>query len=83
MSLQAGPYFYLSTMTVTVYPSTGGQFTVTHWPRVQIGDVIDVTARYREFTLTLSRYVMRAPQDWTPPLIYGATTLTAGMAFGG
>ena len=83
VSLQAGPYFYLSTWSVTIYPSTGGQFAATHMNRVQVGDVVDVTARYREFTLTLSRYLMRAPWDRYPPLIYGATTITAGMSFGG
>ncbi len=81
ISLQGGPFFYISMWSVTVYPSTGGQFTATHMNRVQVGDVVDASVRYQAFALTLSRYLMRAPQDRYPPLIYGATTLTAGMSF--
>ena len=49
--------------------------------RVQVGDVVGASLRYRAFSLSVDRYVMRAPQDRNPPLIYGATTVTAGWEF--
>ena len=81
VSLQTGPFLYLSTWSDTIYPSTGGQSTITHTNRIQVGDVMDASVRYRAFSLTVSRYIMRAPQDRYPPLIYGATTLTLGYRF--
>lgn len=84
LSLQGGPFFYLSTWSVTIYPSAangGGQFTASHMNRVQVGDVVGASLRYRAFSLSVDRYVMRAPQDRYPPLIYGATTVTAGWEF--
>lgn len=48
---------------------------------LHIGDVVGVNLRYRAFQVSLARYVMRAPQDRNPPLIYGATTVSLGYRF--
>ena len=82
ISLQAGPFFYRSTWNETIYNTTGSVVGhVQHLARIQVGDVMGLSVRYRAFQIALSRYVMRAPQDRYPPLIYGATTLTAGYRF--
>ena len=81
-SIQAGPFFYRSTWNVDVYAANGALVNhLQHWNRVQIGDVVGVNLRYRAFQVSLARYVMRAPQDWYQPLIYGATTVSLGYRF--
>ena len=82
ISVQGGPFFYRSTWTENVYSRCGTLLvTVQHMPRIQVGDVVGVSLRYRAFSINADRYMMRAPQDRFPPLIYGATTLTAGYRF--
>ena len=81
-SVQAGPFFYRSTWNENVYNTAGVDIIhIQHLARIQVGDVVGLSVRYRAFQLALSRYVMRAPQDRYPPLIYGATTLTLGYRF--
>ena len=82
ISLQAGPFFYRSTWFDRVY--TRGILlpgSYTHINRIQIGDVMGLSVRYKAFQVSLSRYIMRAPQDRYPPLIYGATTVSIGYRF--
>ena len=81
-SIQAGPFFYRSTWNENVYNTAGVDIIhVQHLARIQVGDVVGVSLRYRAFQLSLARYVMRAPQDRYPPLIYGATTVSLGYRF--
>ncbi len=82
ISFQGGPFLYRSTWTENVYSQSGSLIvTVQHLPRIQVGDVVGVSLRYRAFSLSADRYMMRAPQDRFPPLIYGAETVTAGVRF--
>ena len=82
ISAQGGPFLYESTWAFTVYDQSGRNIAQgSHRNRVQVGDVVGVSLRYRAFSLNADRYMMRAPRDRFPPLIYGATTLTAGYRF--
>lgn len=81
-SVQAGPFFYRSTWNENVYAASGALVgNLQHMNRIQVGDVMGVSLRYRAFQLSLARYIMRAPQDRYPPLIYGATTVSIGYRF--
>lgn len=81
-SLQVGPYFYDSTWHVTIY-NTQGQIVGTgdKFNRIQVGDVVGASLRYRGISLAADYYLMRAPQDRNPPLIYGAYVATIGYRF--
>ena len=82
LTLQGGLFLYDSTWHVVVYNTAGQPVAhLDHWNRVQVGDVVGASLRYRAFSLNVDRYVMRAPQDYYQPLIYGATTVTAGWEF--
>lgn len=47
----------------------------------QVGDVVGASLRYRGISLAADYYLMRAPQDRNPPLIYGAYVATVGYRF--
>ena len=82
LSLQGGPFFYESSWSVTIYNTCGQQIvTATHMPRVQVGDTVGANLRYRSLELGVDYYLMRAPQDRYPPLIYGAYVATLGYRF--